>query len=107
MHPTMGLAPDLFQPLSDIEPEYLVFHLRLELEKWVEGVDSLSVEWEKYSHEHNRVRIGTFFVPTRSTSKHLLTFPLHQYAGALLDGATASFLSSIRLDDATLISLKG
>jgi hypothetical protein len=86
MHPDRGLAPDLFSPASDYDPEYLVYHLESEIRLWIAGIQQLSAQVTGYTSIENKLAIDVGFIPLQEPNQNILTFPYYQYQGARLNG---------------------
>ena len=97
IHPDFGIAPDLFAPLSDSDPEYVVYHLEEELRRWVEGWEVMQVR-AMPDDPGNALNLTINFLPQQDFDTHLLTFPFYQYQGAFFGDNLAGFLDSINLD---------
>ena len=97
IHPDFGIAPDLFDPLSDVDVEYVVYHLEQELRRWVEGYEQLQVAAQP-DDIGNALHLNIGFLPQQDPDSHNLTFPFYQYQGAFLGDDRTGFLDSINLD---------
>lgn len=98
LHPDYGIAPELFQPLSDYSPQYWVYHLEEEISKWVEGLEILSVEVADKFDYTNELRTVISFVPKIQPDNNILTFGFYQYQGAVWGNDVKSFLDQVALN---------
>ncbi len=98
IHPDFGLAPDLFVPLTDADPEYWVYHLEQEIVRWVAGIQKLQVKVSGYNNVENQMMAEIGFLLRSEPTIHVLTFPYYQYQGAVFDGAIAPFIEAVQLD---------
>lgn len=98
IHPDFGLAPDLFVPLTDADPEYWVYHLEQEIVRWVAGIQKLQVKVSGYNNVENQMMAEIGFLLRSEPTIHVLTFPYYQYQGAVFDGEIAPFLAAVQLD---------
>ena len=98
IHPDFGLAPDIFQPLSDFEPQYWVYHADAEIRKWVKSISELSVIVTGYDNINNQLSADIVYLPIHSPNKYSLNFPFWSYQGAIYDGEIETFLSAVSLN---------
>lgn len=90
VHPTLGIAPELFEPLSYDEPHYLTTHIRQEIEAWNEaakiGLTSLEVNINPQDVYTNEIYIYISFTAqgSRGTEDEMdvLTFGYWEWKGA-------------------------
>lgn len=107
-HPDYGLAPELFAPTTSFDAEYLVWSIQTEIKKWIAGVDTFRVEIVDYDAIHNKMRVSATFVPKMSPDINILTFPYHQYRGAMLGQVEVTeFMTTITLNGSPFFSSLG
>lgn len=97
LHPSYGLAPDLFEPLSDYAPQYLVYNIDKEIMKWVEDIQKLTVELE-YTDYKERINILVRFIPKFAPTLNTLTFGYYDYQGAIWGQNIDTFLDGVALN---------
>ena len=98
LHPDYGIAPELFQPFSDYSPQYWIYHLEEEIAKWVEGLESLSVEVDNDFNSTNELKTIIRFAPRMQPDNNILTFGFYQYQGAVWGSDFQSFLDQVSLN---------
>lgn len=99
LHPDFGMAPELFEPLSNYAPEYWIYHAESEIRRWVAGLDDLFVRVSEYTAYQNTLRTEIHFTPKGEPDRHLLTFPYYSYQGAIWNGDIQPFLDELYLDE--------
>jgi hypothetical protein len=97
IHPDKGLAPDLFENLNNVAPQYWAYAARQEIKRWVRGIESIYVE-TKVDHGTGQLRAYIRFVPTRYATEDLLTFGYYEYAGARYNNGMLAFVSDLTLN---------
>jgi hypothetical protein len=104
LHPDFGLAPELFDPLSDYRPQYFIYQLREEVLKWVAGIEQISVQIPDYEDYKNRIEAQIRFRAVGQSAADLLVFDFYQYQGAIYRDNVEPFLQSITLNTTPLFS---
>lgn len=97
IHPDKGLAPDLFENLSNVAPRYWAYVARQEIGRWVKGIESIQVE-TTVDHVGGQLRAHIRFIPTRQPTVDLLTFGFYEYAGARYNDGMAAFIRDLTLN---------
>lgn len=103
-HFDFGTAPDLFQPASEMEPEYLVYNLEQEILRWVNPA-FLRCRVSGYDAIDNRISVDAEFATSDSPSANLLSFPFYRYQGVAISGEVQSFLTSVSLNGVPFFGL--
>lgn len=98
MHPDMGLAPRLFEPLSGYAPQYWIYNIQQEILKWVAGIQQLSVDVGEFEDYRNELTVRIQFVPKAEPDAHVLTFGYYAYQGAIWNQGLDPLIRSIQLD---------
>ena len=106
IHPDLGLAPDLFEPLSNYAPQYWVYNVQNEIRRWVAGIEQLSVDVVDYEDYKNRLTTEIRFVPKQEADNHILTFGWYAYTGAIWNQELDTFLEDITLDGSPFQALR-
>lgn len=96
--PDFGLAPDIFQPLSEYDPEYWVYHAEEAILKWVKTISELRVSITGYDNANNQLNAEIYYLPISSPNQFLLNFPFWLYQGAIWDGELETFLDNISIN---------
>ena len=104
LHPSFGVAVNLFQPLSDYEPEYLVYNLEREIIRWIGGIQEVHCTIAGHDAIANKVGVDIYFVSSASLNRNVLVFPLFQYQGVSSRADLSTFLQSIELNQHPLYS---
>ena len=112
IHPSLGIAPDLFQPLSTYEPRYLAFHLEEEIMDWNDrakiGLAGVAVGVVIYEERYtNGMAIEIQFTPENEDLVSTLTFGYWEYLGTAHARSMQEFLDGIQLDGQQFRSLTG
>lgn len=97
IHPEKGLAPDLFENLNDVSPQYWAYESKSEIIKWVQGIESISVD-TNINHQDNRLEASIVFVPSNRPSTNTLTFGYYEYAGARYENGLDTFIADLSLN---------
>jgi hypothetical protein len=110
IHPSLGIAPDLFQPLSTYEPRYLAFHLEEAVMDWNDrakiGIGAIAVGIVIYEERYtNGMAIEIQFTPEEEDLVSTLTFGYWEYLGAVHERSLQEFLDGIQLDGQQFRSL--
>lgn len=100
-----GLAPDIFDPMSDYTPEYWIFNAEQEIATWIPGIAQLRISISGYEASDNRLDTFISFVPKGQPDRNLLVFPFYQYQGAIWDGEIQQFLDGVYLNEFPFKSL--
>ncbi len=101
IHPTLGIAPELFEPLSYDEPHYLVYAIREEIQAWNKaakiGLSSLQVEINSQNVYTNEIYVFVSFTPMGRTTGEIdvLTFGYWAWKGAIYDEDLETFIRGI------------
>lgn len=98
IHPTFGLAPDLFEPLSNYAPEFWVYHAEETIIKWVAGIEGLKVTVVNHEDYNNQLRTEISFIPKLYPDVNILTWNYYDYQGAIWQNDFETFLDSVRLN---------
>lgn len=110
IHPSLGIAPELFEPLSNYDPRYFVFYAEQEIWDWNRkakiGIGGLSVTTTVYEESNtNGIAISVQFVPEGESTASVLTFGFWEYMGAVHSRSLDEFLDSVQLDGIRFRSL--
>lgn len=97
-HPTRGLAPMIFDPLSSFAPQYWVLHVQDEILKWVTDIETLYTEVVDYEDYKNRLATEIQFIPKNGATVHTLTWGWYAYLGAIWDKDIETFREGVLLD---------
>jgi hypothetical protein len=103
MNPTMGIAPELFEPMSNYSPQYFVYQAQQTILEWVAGIYQLYVGFSRYQDYENQLQVEVQFIPKDIPDLNLLTFGYYQYQGAIWNQGIEPFLDSIVLNGDRLI----
>lgn len=109
IHPAYGLAPELFQPLSDEIPQVWVYKLenpRSGILRWVSGIDKLYVEVSRYEADWNQLKAEIQFIPLLDVDVNSLTFDFYAYQGAIWNQDFETFRSGIQLNGTPFLGLR-
>lgn len=98
IHPDMGIAPRLFEPLSGYAPQFWIYNIQQEILKWVAGIQQLSVDVGEFQDYHNELTARIQFVPRAQPDIHTLTFGYYAYQGAIWNQGIEPLIRSIQLD---------
>lgn len=96
-----GIAPDLFEPLSNYDPQYFVYHAQDAILNcpWIaEQIESLSVDIIDYEDYKNRIKLSFDFVTNLSPGKNNLTFGYYLYSGVNLNQSVNMIIDEIQLN---------
>jgi hypothetical protein len=102
-HPILwdyGLAPELFEALSDYEPQAWVYEAEQTIQRWVAGLERLTIQIEKEPDQRNRLSAYILFRTSATSDSNLLTFPWYEYQGAVADGDFDQFLEGVSINGA-------
>lgn len=97
-HPDFGMAPLIFEPLSNYAPQYWVHQAEAEIRRWVPGLDKLSVNIVDYEDYKNRLRTEILFTPRQTPDQNILTFGWYAYQGAIWDQDFETFRQDVTLN---------
>jgi len=99
IHPTLGLAPKLFVPLTERSAKYFQYHAREEILSWNEaakiGITSLAVELEPQTVYRNDITILIGFTAEDIDQTNVLTFGYWAYTGAASDQGLRTFRDGV------------
>jgi hypothetical protein len=99
MHPDFGLAPELFEPMSNYAPQYFIHSVRDEILKWLDGyLDYLSVDTDESKDRNNKIEVFIAYRPIGYADAHTLVYPFYGYVGPSLNEGMDSFMSQVSLD---------
>ena len=98
LHPDYGIAPELFQPLSDYDSQYWVYHLQNEIIKWVEGLQSLTVDIAENADSNNSLGVVIEFIPLLRPDTNILTFGFYEYQGAVWSQGIEQFMDGVGIN---------
>ncbi len=104
IHPSKGLAPDLFENLNNVAPQYWAYAARTEILRWVKGIEAIAVT-TKVNHANNRLEALITFTPTNQASTDTLTFGYYEYAGARYDNGLQTFIGDLTLNGSPFFGL--
>jgi len=99
IHPDFGMAPEIFDSLSDYPIEYWVYHAEQEIQKWVTGISRIDVQVIDFTDAGNRLQTEIRFIPSFTPDSHTLTFGWYDYQGAIWNQDLGTFIKGICLDD--------
>jgi hypothetical protein len=98
IHPTFGLAPDIFDPMSGYPVQYWIYSVEEEIINRVAGIQDLRVEIVDFGDYRNELQTRITFTPSADPDSHVLTFGWFEYTGAIWNQDLTTFLSDVRLD---------
>jgi hypothetical protein len=103
IHPSLGIAPELFQPLSQYDPRYFVYQADQEIRNWNNrakiGIGALSVDVVVYEDRYtNGIGIEIQFSPANELLVSSLSFGFWEYLGATHSRSFEEFLDGVELD---------
>ncbi len=98
MHPDLGLAPQIFEPLSGYAPQFWVYNAQQEILRWVAGIEQLYVDVGEFKDYRNDLTTVIQFIPKSEPDPHVLTFGYYAYQGAIWDQGIDQLLNDIQLD---------
>lgn len=103
IHPSLGIAPELFQPLSQYDPRYFVYQADQEIRNWNNrakiGIGALSVDVVVYEDRYtNGIGIEIQFSPANELLVSSLSFGFWEYLGATHSRSFEEFLDGVHLD---------
>lgn len=98
IHPEYGIAPELFEPLSNYTPQLWVYQAEKVILQWVPGIEKLSVDVTDNDAIGNQLRTEIKFIPMLEPDINTLTWNYYAYQGALWDGAFSQFLDGVHLN---------
>lgn len=106
LHPEMGVAVQLFEPLSSTPANFIVYHLKSELIKWNEwaaiGIKDLEVSVNDQQIYTNSLEIRIGFSTIATGQATILTFGYYQYTNAILSNDFPPFLDSAAINGVRL-----
>ena len=112
IHPDLGIAPMIFEPLSDVTPQFFVNMAQSTIAAWNNagkiGISYLAVSADQPQPYQNEIIIRISFIPVQQASStvDMLTFGFFQYKGAMYSGTFDAFLNSIRLNNISYAELQ-
>lgn len=109
MHPDMGMAPELFKPLSHYSPNYFVHQMTAEISKWNTlakiGLRALKIETTVYEDYRNGIAMQIWFTPVNESSASVLTFGYWEYIGAVYSNNIDEFRDGLSLNGVRMKAL--
>jgi len=109
MHPDMGMAPELFKPLSHYSPNYFVHQMTAEISKWNTlakiGLKALKIETTVYEDYRNGIAMQIWFTPVNESNASVLTFGYREYIGAVYNNNIDEFRDGLSLNGVRMKSL--
>lgn len=100
LHPEMGSAPELFEPLSGEDPQAWRYTAESEVKHWIPDVENIAIRFESQweaNRENREVAHITFSVRS-SPGQHTITFGWSDYTGAAWSQSAQGFREGIELD---------
>lgn len=97
-HHSLGLSPELFEPLSNLQPQYWCYEAQREILRWVPGLEALSVYIPPQPDARAELSATIDFTPSASPTANTLTFGWYAYTGAMSSNDFSQFRESISLD---------
>jgi len=103
IHPSLGIMPELFEPLSQYDPRYFVYEADQEIRNWNSrakiGIGALSVDIVVYEGRYmNGIAIEIQFSPANELLVSSLSFGYWEYLGATHSRSFEEFLNGVQLD---------
>jgi hypothetical protein len=100
LHPTMGAAPELFEPLSGEDPQAWRHTAELAVRHWIPSVENILIRFENKwaANTENREVAHITFSAVRVPGQHTLTFGWSDYTGAVWNQDPEGFRRGIELD---------
>lgn len=105
IHPSYGLAPLLFEPLSQIAPQAWIHELKTQIELWVEGIESVTINLVSDYDMDNSLQVQIIFVPKIAPDQNVLSFDYYSYQGADWDKGIEEFAAGIALNGEYLLPI--
>lgn len=99
IHPTLGIAPELFEPISGYNPRLWSASAREEILRWVGTIEDLSIQINKSQDAENRLSAYIVFRSKNKPDRNVLTFGWLEYTGALYNREMSAFLDDLQLND--------
>lgn len=93
--PGVGIAPELFEPISNSQPRFWCFQAHEAIIKHIDGIEQLRVYIEEMPDAYNELKATIDFVPKEFPSLQTMTFGWYAYRGALFDGDMEAFRRSM------------
>lgn len=106
LEPDMGIAPEIFDTLGNVDPQYWVHNAESEIIKWVKTISSLMISITGYDNVENQLNAEIIFTPISTPNRFSLNFPYWSYQGALWNGDQQTFLDSISLNGESFRALR-
>lgn len=106
IHPEYGLAPEIFEPLSDEIPQAWVYRLEKAVLRWVSGIDKLYVDVSRYEADWNQLKAEIQFIPLLDVDVNSLTFNYYAYQGAVWNQDFETFRSEVHLNGTPFLGLR-
>jgi len=106
IHPSYGMAPDLFEPLSNYTPQLWVYHAEKIILQWVPGIEKLHVDVTKHNATENQLFAEIQFIPMTEPDLNTLTWNYYAYQGAAWEGEYDRFLQDVNLNGQPFFGLE-
>lgn len=112
LHPTLGIAPDLYEPLSNEVPTFFLYKAEETIQKWLgHFLDGLWVRTNSdRAFYENRIAIDVIFRPKQEPKEgaFYLTLGWHEYTGVRSANKTIEeFRQSVALNGEPLFLPEG
>jgi hypothetical protein len=95
LHPSLGLAPELFELISNAQPRFWCFKAHEAILQHVDGISELRVYIDESPDIYNELKATIDFIPRDFPSRQTLTFGWYAYRGAIFDNDMEAFRRSI------------
>ncbi len=112
LHPTLGIAPDLYEPLSNEVPTFFLYKAEETIRAWLgKFLDALWVRTNRdRAFRENKIAIDIIFRPKESQGQDIfyLTLGWHEYTGVRSQEKTMTeFRRSVALNGQSLFLPEG
>lgn len=99
MNPTLGIAPEIFEPLSNYAPQFFVYSVQEALRIWLKGqVEQFYIDFVRYRDSDNQIRVEIQFIPKMEPDVNILTFGYYAYQGAVWNQGIEPLLDSVAIN---------
>lgn len=99
IHPDYGMAPELFEPLTNYAPQFWVYNAEKTILRWVPGIAELAVDVTRHNPSENQLRTQIRFIPKLEADVNVLTWDYYAYQGAIWDKDFSTFLNDVHLNN--------